>query len=115
LGHIADAEARAALGGDPHEVLAMVIDRPAANGRETHDAAQECALAHAVAAHDAGAGTLGHRQGEIPQAVALTVVVVQPLDREHQAPRYTSITLGSRCTSSMLPSASTRPSCSTVT
>ena len=116
LRHVADAETRARFGRLRAKIAAVEPDFTRRRRQQSHDAFEQRGLAHSVAAHQAGAGSRRHVEVDVPQRVAAAVKLVERGDAEQaHVPRYTSMTRGSFCTRSMLPSASTRPSWRTTT
>jgi len=73
------------------------VDRPVFHGFFAHVAFHQGGLAHAVAAHQAGALTLGHAQLQGPEGVTLAVELVGLFNLKHYASssRYNLITSGS--------------------
>ena len=77
LGHVADAEPRAALRREPAQIGPGERDLAGGRRQQSHDALQQRGLAHAVAAHEAGARSLRHHQVDVPQGVAAAVGLVE--------------------------------------
>src|SRR5215831_18700494 len=116
LRYITNPEARPRLGRQAAKIVAVEDNLPRGRRQQPHQAFEQRGLAHAVAAHDASARSGRHRQIHVPQRVAAAVRLIEAADLEQaHAPKYTSMTRGSAWTWSMVPSASTRPSCRTVT
>src|SRR5688572_25657522 len=133
LRHVAQAGARTLVGFRLHQVELVEPDVAAARGHEAHQGLEQRGLAHAVATEQRGHLARRKLEAHVAQDVAAAVVLIESLN-DHwkkgsgpfygkrvltpfsvQRPRYTSITRSSFFTWSIGPSASTLPSCSTVT
>jgi len=66
LRHVAYAEARPCFGTLRAKVAALKCDFARRSGQQSHDALEQRGLAHAVAAHQAGARSSGHVEADVP-------------------------------------------------
>src|SRR5215472_1403639 len=98
------------------DVVSVPNDAAVADRLQAEDRAKQAGLADAVAAEQACDLAALRADTDPAQDMARAIVKVDLSGGEHvQRPRYTSMTAGWLCTCSMLPSASTEPSCNTVT
>ena len=81
--HIGDAALDALVGLQPGDVLAVHRHVAAPGRQNAHQAAEQGALAHAVAAHDGDDFLVLHLEAEVVEDATLTVAGDEVLDGEH--------------------------------
>ena len=118
LRHVADAEAARAYGGSAAMFAFVEADVARAHRQQPHQALEQRRLADAVAAEQRRALAGGHLERHVAQDVAAAVVLVEVRDGKHGfmlAAQKDFDDLLVLLHLRIEPSASTRPSCSTVT